>query len=102
MGLQSAILQILDQGFFHADPHPGNMVITADNRLCLMDWGMVGRLTPDEKNDLLFLIRAAVDKDSPEADTDGTQHCHCSPNRQFPAPGKGFNGDHGCVSVFAP
>ncbi len=64
MGMQSAILQILDHGFFHADPHPGNMVITADNRLCLMDWGMVGRLTTDEKNDLLFLIRAAVDKDT--------------------------------------
>ena len=63
-GLKSAVLQILDHGFYHADPHPGNMVITSDNRLCLMDWGMVGRLTPDEKNDLLFLIRAAVDKDS--------------------------------------
>jgi ubiquinone biosynthesis protein len=63
-GLRSAVLQILDHGFYHADPHPGNMVITSDNRLCLMDWGMVGRLTPDEKNDLLFLIRAAVDKDS--------------------------------------
>lgn len=64
VGMRSAVLQILDHGFFHADPHPGNMVITGDNRLCLMDWGMVGRLTPDEKNDLLFLIRAAVDKDS--------------------------------------
>lgn len=63
-GLQSAIVQILDHGFYHADPHPGNMVITRDNRVCLMDWGMVGRLTPDERNDLLFLIRAAVDKDS--------------------------------------
>ncbi|HKK98708.1 MAG TPA: AarF/UbiB family protein [Desulfotignum sp.] len=66
-GLKSAVLQILDHGFYHADPHPGNMVITADNRLCLMDWGMVGRLTPDEKNDLLFLIRATVDKDSKKA-----------------------------------
>ncbi|MDZ7665742.1 MAG: AarF/UbiB family protein [Desulfotignum sp.] len=63
-GMQSAIVQILEHGFYHADPHPGNMVITRDNRMCLMDWGMVGRLTPDERNDLLFLIRAAVDKDS--------------------------------------
>lgn len=63
-GVQAAIVQILDRGFYHADPHPGNMVVTRDNRLCLMDWGMVGRLTPEEKNDLLFLIRAAVDKDS--------------------------------------
>mgnify|MGYP001099689359 CR=1 FL=1 len=63
-GMQSAVLQILEHGFYHADPHPGNMVITADHRLCLMDWGMVGRLTPEERNDLLFFIRAAVDKDS--------------------------------------
>ncbi|MCF8076952.1 MAG: ABC transporter [Desulfotignum sp.] len=63
-GMQSAVLQILDHGFYHADPHPGNMVITVDKRLCLMDWGMVGRLTPEERNDLLFFIRAAVDKDS--------------------------------------
>jgi ubiquinone biosynthesis protein len=62
--MQSAIVQILEYGFFHADPHPGNMVITRDKRLCLMDWGMVGRLTQEERNDLLFLIRAAVDKDS--------------------------------------
>ncbi|MCA1786432.1 MAG: AarF/ABC1/UbiB kinase family protein, partial [Desulfobacteraceae bacterium] len=38
-GMQSAIVQILEHGFYHADPHPGNMVITRDNRLCLMDWG---------------------------------------------------------------
>jgi ubiquinone biosynthesis protein len=63
-GLESAITQILEHGFYHADPHPGNMVITRDNRVCLMDWGMVGRLTSEERNDLLFLIRAAVDKDS--------------------------------------
>jgi ubiquinone biosynthesis protein len=63
-GMQSAVLQILEHGFYHADPHPGNMVITVDKRLCLMDWGMVGRLTPEERNDLLFFIRAAVDKDS--------------------------------------
>jgi ubiquinone biosynthesis protein len=63
-GMQSAVLQILEHGFYHADPHPGNMVITVDKHLCLMDWGMVGRLTPEERNDLLFFIRAAVDKDS--------------------------------------
>ncbi|HSL60596.1 MAG TPA: AarF/UbiB family protein, partial [Desulfotignum sp.] len=33
VGMRSAVLQILDHGFFHADPHPGNMVITGDNRL---------------------------------------------------------------------
>lgn len=63
-GVQSAIIQILDHGFYHADPHPGNIMITRSNHLCLLDWGMVGRLTPGEQNHLLFLIQAAVDRDS--------------------------------------
>lgn len=63
-GVQSAVMQILKHGFYHADPHPGNLMITGDNRLCLMDWGMVGRLTADERNDLLFLIKAAADRDA--------------------------------------
>ena len=63
-GVRSAIVQILDHGFYHADPHPGNILITRNNQLCLLDWGMVGRLTPGEQNHLLFLIQAAVDRDS--------------------------------------
>ena len=63
-GVKSAVIQILDHGFYHADPHPGNMLITGDNRLCLMDWGMVGRLTADERNELLLLIRAVADRDT--------------------------------------
>jgi ubiquinone biosynthesis protein len=63
-GVRSAIVQILDHGFYHADPHPGNILITDNNQLCLLDWGMIGRLTPGEQNNLLFLIQAAVDRDS--------------------------------------
>ncbi|MEJ2586037.1 MAG: AarF/UbiB family protein [Deltaproteobacteria bacterium] len=62
-GLQAAIKQILEDGFFHADPHPGNMLIMEGNRLCLLDWGMVGRLTEREQDDLLDLLSALVDKD---------------------------------------
>jgi ubiquinone biosynthesis protein len=43
-GLRAAIKQILEDGFFHADPHPGNLLITPDEGLCFIDWGMVGRL----------------------------------------------------------
>ncbi len=63
-GIKSAVSQVLDTGFFHADPHPGNLSITRDNRLCLMDWGMVGRLTPDERDQLLLLILAVIDRDT--------------------------------------
>ncbi len=38
--------QIFVDGFFHADPHPGNVHVDSDGRLILLDWGMVGRLSP--------------------------------------------------------
>ena len=46
--LFSAYLQqILIDGFFHADPHPGNVLVTPDGRLALLDLGMVARIAPD-------------------------------------------------------
>jgi len=62
-GLRAAIEQILRAGFFHADPHPGNILITRDLKLCLLDWGMVGRLTEQDRSELIDLIKAVVDKD---------------------------------------
>ncbi|MEP6974691.1 MAG: AarF/ABC1/UbiB kinase family protein [Spartobacteria bacterium] len=50
--------QILVSGFFHADPHPGNVFITADYRIALLDLGMVGRITPRLQEDLLQLLMA--------------------------------------------
>jgi ubiquinone biosynthesis protein len=63
-GLRFAIRQILKDGFFHADPHPGNMLLTEGNVLCLLDWGMVGRLTTRDRYQLVDLIQAVVNKDS--------------------------------------
>jgi ubiquinone biosynthesis protein len=63
-GLRLTIKQILEDGFFHADPHPGNLVILDNNVLCLLDWGMVGRLTRRTRYELIDLINAVVDKDS--------------------------------------
>ncbi len=63
-GLKTAIKQILDDGYFHADPHPGNLVYIKDKGLCLLDWGMVGRLTERDRYDLIDLIKAIVEKDS--------------------------------------
>ena len=50
--------QILVDGFFHADPHPGNVFITDDYRLALIDLGMVGRVTPGLQEQLLQLLLA--------------------------------------------
>lgn len=63
-GLGVAIKQILEDGFFHADPHPGNLLITEEHGLCLLDWGMVGRLTLKDRYELIELIRAVVDEDT--------------------------------------
>ena len=44
-GARSLLHQILIAGFFHADPHGGNVLVTPDGRLCLLDWGLAGHLT---------------------------------------------------------
>ena len=50
--------QILVDGFFHADPHPGNVFVTDDYRIALIDLGMVGRVTPSLQEQLLQLLLA--------------------------------------------
>jgi ubiquinone biosynthesis protein len=50
--------QIIIDGFFHADPHPGNVFLTPDHRLALLDLGMVGRLEPALQERLLRLLLA--------------------------------------------
>lgn len=50
--------QILVEGLFHADPHPGNVLVTADGRLALLDLGMVGRVAPEMQDSLTKLLLA--------------------------------------------
>ncbi|MDX9973130.1 MAG: AarF/UbiB family protein [FCB group bacterium] len=50
--------QILVDGFFHADPHPGNVLLTMDRRIALLDLGMVGHLSSDVQQDLIKLLLA--------------------------------------------
>ena len=59
--------QILVSGFFHADPHPGNVFITADYRIALLDLGMVGRIMPRLQEDLLQLLMAISEGHGEEA-----------------------------------
>jgi ubiquinone biosynthesis protein len=48
--------QILLDGFFHADPHPGNVLVTGDGRVALLDLGMVARISPGIQESLLKLL----------------------------------------------
>jgi predicted unusual protein kinase regulating ubiquinone biosynthesis (AarF/ABC1/UbiB family) len=59
--------QILVDGVFHADPHPGNVLLTPDHRLALVDLGMVGRLSPTMQERLFRLLLAIADGRGDEA-----------------------------------
>lgn len=63
-GLHAAVKQILEDGFFHADPHPGNLIIRPDGNLCIIDWGMAGRLSDHDRFTLISLLSSIVDKNS--------------------------------------
>jgi ubiquinone biosynthesis protein len=53
--------QILGDGFFHADPHPGNVLLTGDGRLALIDLGMVARLSSGAQDCMVKLLLAVSD-----------------------------------------
>ncbi|HEY0368611.1 MAG TPA: AarF/UbiB family protein [Chthoniobacterales bacterium] len=53
--------QILVDGFFHADPHPGNVFLTDDYRIALIDLGMIGRIIPSFQEQLLQLLLAIAE-----------------------------------------
>ena len=59
--------QVFENGLFHADPHPGNVFVLPDGRLCLHDFGMVGELDERTREALIALLEAAVRDDAREA-----------------------------------
>jgi len=59
--------QILIDGFFHADPHPGNVFVTPDNRVALIDLGMVARISAGLREQLLKLLLAISEGNGEEA-----------------------------------
>ncbi len=63
-GIDVVLRQVFEEGFFHADPHPGNLLVLEDSRLCLLDYGMMGKLSPPTKRLLTAILIGAVIKDS--------------------------------------
>lgn len=54
---------ILKQGFFHADPHPGNIFIGSHDRITLIDFGLVGHLSATRRREIIALIKALMERD---------------------------------------
>lgn len=64
LGGESVFHQIVGTGFFHADPHSGNMLITADQRICFIDWGQAGQITLQMRYHLADLFAAITSRDA--------------------------------------
>lgn len=63
-GGNSFFSQIVITGFFHGDPHPGNILITSDGRVCLLDWGLAGQLTRRMRYALIDLFEGCARRDA--------------------------------------
>ncbi|PIT11071.1 ubiquinone biosynthesis protein [Snodgrassella alvi] len=54
---------ILQHGLFHADPHPGNILVRNDGRITLIDFGLIGRLSQQRHQEIITLIHALLERD---------------------------------------
>jgi len=63
-GVDSVLKMILEDGFFHADPHPGNVIYLPGNRIAMIDFGMAGRLSPARRNQIIDLLSGIARRES--------------------------------------
>lgn len=63
IGVNSGLRQLLEFGFFHADPHPGNLFVLADGRMAFIDFGMMDQLTQHTKETIAGSVVHLINKD---------------------------------------
>ncbi len=63
VGVQCSLRQLLEHGFFHADPHPGNLLATPDGQLAYLDFGMMSEIQPNQRYGLIEAIVHVVNRD---------------------------------------
>lgn len=63
LGADTYLRMIFVDGFFHADPHPGNMLVCDDHALAILDFGMVGRISERLREDIEEMLLAIVNND---------------------------------------
>lgn len=63
LGVVAYLTQLLDTGLFHADPHPGNLIRTPEGKLALIDFGLMTRITDDQKYGIIEAVSHLVHRD---------------------------------------
>jgi ubiquinone biosynthesis protein len=63
-GARAVLKMIVEDGFFHADPHPGNVFYLPGNRVAFIDFGMVGRLSTQRREEVMRLLFGLVNRDA--------------------------------------
>ncbi|MGY4829113.1 ABC1 kinase family protein [Sphaerotilaceae bacterium SBD11-9] len=63
-GAKAVMKMVVEDGLFHADPHPGNVFYLPGNRIAFIDFGMVGRLSAQRRDELLTLMLGLVQRDA--------------------------------------
>ena len=63
VGVQCSLRQLLEHGFFHADPHPGNLLATPEGKLAYLDFGMMSEIKPYQRYGLIEAIVHMVNRD---------------------------------------
>ncbi len=67
LGTEIVLAQVLEFGFFHADPHPGNIFALPDNVICLLDFGMMGAVDRSRREQFVDLIHSITRRDEARA-----------------------------------
>jgi predicted unusual protein kinase regulating ubiquinone biosynthesis (AarF/ABC1/UbiB family) len=70
IGVNCSLQQLLEHGFFHADPHPGNLLALSDGRLAYLDFGMMSTVTREARTGLIQAVVHLVNRDFPALSKD--------------------------------
>jgi predicted unusual protein kinase regulating ubiquinone biosynthesis (AarF/ABC1/UbiB family) len=61
--VQCSLRQMLENGFFHADPHAGNLLAMSDGKLCYLDFGMMSYVEPSQRYSIIEAVVHMVNRD---------------------------------------